>query len=155
MNVPPSLVEIEYLDGSRKRVNQADVKLLINKNNENKRKYVHYWTPAGDSEPSDFSNMDSLKKFRASPADMKQKGLYYCKLIEKSQPADESLLVGSQKSQGTIINDPIEQTFFKPENMSCDITESHHSENEFNDSASTWDTTNHHASGNTSINIRR
>lgn len=141
MEVAPSYVEIEYLDGICTRVKKADVKLLINKNDENKRKYVHYWTPAGDSEPSDFSNMDSLRKFKASPVNTKQKGLYYCKIIEKSQPID-----GNQSTHETV--DPIEQTFFKPEILSCDIPESKHSENELDDTESTWDTTNqNHGSG--------
>lgn len=141
MNGPPTFVEIEYLDGIRMQVNKADVKLLINKINENKRKYVHYWTPAGDSqsELSDFSNMDSLEKFKASPINTNQKGLYYCKIVEKPQPIE------------MCTNDPIEPTFFKPEVLNCEITETNHSENEFNDSATAWDTNSQHALGNNLI----
>lgn len=148
MEVPPSFVEIEYLDGICTRVNKADVKLLINKNNENKRKYVHYWTPAGDSDPSDFSNMDLLRKFKASPINTNQKGLYYCKIIEKSPSIDPKHFTRSQSTHDSVTNDPIQQTSFKPEALNCDITESNHSENELNDTASTWDTTNRNDSGN-------
>lgn len=151
MDGPPIFVEIEYLDGIRNRVNKSEVKLLINKNNENKRKHVHYWTPAGDSDPSDFSNMDSLKKFKASPASTNQKGLYYCKIIERPQPASTAHFADKQKSPERVPSDPIEPTFCKPEELNCEIAESNHSLNEYNDSASTWDTSNQHASGKKSI----
>lgn len=136
MNGPPTFVDIEYLDGTRMQVNKADVKLLISKNNEHKRKYVHYWTPAGDSGPSDFSNMGSLKKFKASPINANQRGLYYCKIVETPQPIE------------MCTDDPIEPTFFKPEVvLDCDTTESNHSENVCNDTATAWDTTEQQALG--------
>lgn len=126
---PPSFVEIEYLDGTCTRVNKSDVKLLINKNNENKRKYVHYWTPDGDSEPSDFSNMDSLKKFKASPINnTKQKGLYYCQIVEKPQPGHFI----ANKDEMTS-NESIERTIFKPEPVVLDCeTMFGHDKNSFN-----------------------
>lgn len=140
-DAPPTFVEIEYLDGTCARVNKADVKLLINKNNENKRKYVHDWTPDGDSEPSDFSKMDSLKKFRTSPSNnSKQKGLYYCKISEKPQPNDATHFIGKQNEMTS--NDSDERTLFKPEPevLDCETT-FNHIQNGFDD------TSNQHASG--------
>lgn len=126
---PPNFVEIEYLDGTCSRVNKSDDELLIKKNNENKRKYVHYWTPDGDSEPSDFSNMDSLKKFKASPINNTiPKSLYCCQVIEKPQPGH---LIANKDEMTS--NESIERTIFKPEPelLDCETT-FNHGKNRFN-----------------------
>lgn len=157
MDVQACYVEIEYLDGVCARVRKADVKLLINKNNEHKRKYVHYWMPDGDSEPTDFSNMDSLKKFKISPVNMQQKGLYYCKIVEKTQQSDVSHFTGTQNKRDSntleMVTDPIELVSFKSDGLNCDIIEPSRCDNDFTDTSSTWETTQQHVSGNFFIGL--
>lgn len=83
-----NFVRIEYLDGVSVSANKADVKLLINKSNR-KRKFVHYWTPTGESEQLDYQTMKAMKKFKLSPGNVGVKGLYYCNPIEPTQTTEE------------------------------------------------------------------
>lgn len=134
-------VEIEYLDGVRSQVKRADVKLLINKNNGNKRKYAHYWTPSGETEPNDFLNMGSLTKFKANPMHTRQRGLYYCKIIEKAH-FEEVHFADTQDASKLAKIMATQPTVFAPEESGCPIGEVGRNENNCIDTSNTWNKSN-------------
>lgn len=116
-------VEIEYSDGSSAVVNRCDVKILASKNDQSKRRYVHYWTPGDESNSLDQRTMCSMKKFKSSPFKTQQIGLYYCKPIATATTNKATDDVDSDDVMEITETESTEEISCKSESMSCEQNE--------------------------------